>query len=371
MRRALLMRWLCFPILLSLSACAVHKLEELRYVEPSGTPFQRALSAEYRRLSEREQQRYNWNYAVYFAERALDAAYGQNVAPELVENIVASQEAIADLRSAREQLLAVLTEDNQDNRPQSLAETQSAFDFWVIEQRKKERHWVVESSFDAREQFQMVLLEVLPVPEPEPIPVKKAKTTKKLLKNTGSQSSKNNQKKSKPSAKKSTKTVKTTVKSVPKKAEINKWLVPAHDEVSKKQAEKPIAPLAEETMEALLAQEALAREEPESASYMVLFSPGQAELTPAARKVIDNAAKSVLPLVSYRIAIKSEAEVESLAVDPVLADARITAIKKHLIMAEVPESVIDISAMDDAKSSSPVAPVPMGVKRKVEIFVSE
>lgn len=448
---------LMLPVVFGLSGCAIYKLEELNHAEPSGSPFQKALATEYRSVSEREQKRYNWWHAVFFADKSLTAAYGNDIVPESVEELDITPNAMLDLQTAHVQLLSVLTDDNKANRPQLLAEAQVAFDRWVVEYKKKESGWLVEDSFDAHEKFQELILQLLP--HPEPVKAEAAKSAKPKTK----------PKAKAPVVKKEAKPVaKAEPKPEPKpepevKAVPSQWMEPAKEEAAPVKAEpvampepakapepvkaaepvkmpepvsempkeepKPAAdmvkpeaavppqaaapapapvPVAAETprMEEVSPQSAApapatpeppaaqpqafapppagaAAPEPlaaaiaaapmageakkddaagETASYIVFFEPGKSMLTDLARKTLDTAAKSVLPLASYQIVVNTSTDKSATAADPAMLGERLGAIKKHLMDAGVAESAIESAGASKAAAD---------VKRKVEIFVSE
>lgn len=75
MRIALLL----LPVLFLVACAGGASLKELRSVQPQGSPFSKAVSAEYLKLAEYKEQQGDWMGSQYYADKGLRSAYGSEV----------------------------------------------------------------------------------------------------------------------------------------------------------------------------------------------------------------------------------------------------------------------------------------------------
>lgn len=147
---------------LALSACA--SLDEIKRVEPQGSPFAVALSKLYKDFAESEAEQYDWTDAYYFADKGLDAAYGRPNEPENLSGWNLTQDIIPTLADARAKLIAALHQGNIDKKPEVSAKALVMFDCWVEQQ---EENWQAEHIAACRDGFYEALNELSDKPEPE------------------------------------------------------------------------------------------------------------------------------------------------------------------------------------------------------------
>lgn len=143
----------------ALVGCTTHSLEELRQTTPKGNPFQNALSQYYLKFAEEKEKRYDWYAVMHFADKGLLAAYGNEVGPEALEAWEIPDEKRSELEKARIDLLAVLTPDNMEVRPDLAAQAQFYFDCWVNYSDSK---WQKDRIYDCREGFLDAMYELKP-----------------------------------------------------------------------------------------------------------------------------------------------------------------------------------------------------------------
>jgi OOP family OmpA-OmpF porin len=322
------------PLFVLLSACEYRKLEELRTAEPSGTTFQKALWNNYRALSMDEEKAYDWAHAVMYAIKALDSAYGNDVAPEMVENWDIPADIAPTLAKARVDLMIALTSDAKDVQPQLLADAQTNFDCWLEQQQEG---WQEDDIAHCREGFYNAMHALSP-----PLPQEDAP-------------------KAKPPAAKP--------RFLPKKKE----------PVAAAEPSLPPVETAPQVKEQEPAQEEAKKEEPsskaknmETASYIVFFQADDIALDTAAQTIVEAAAQSVASRVSYRVVINADTDnSDSAKLDPELPVKRAAAIKAKLVESGVKESAIDILASGEEKSAAKTLFSPTPVERQVEIFITE
>ena len=163
------MRNILIALLLSPLLVACASLDELKRVEPKGSPFAIALSKEYRAFSESEADQYDWADSQYFAEKGLKAAYGKVLEPEPLEAWDLPPDMLPRMKNAREQLMAALNTDNIANKPKEAAHAQFLFDCWVEQQ---EENWQDTDIASCRDEFYEVLDKLTKPEEEKPAPAK-------------------------------------------------------------------------------------------------------------------------------------------------------------------------------------------------------
>lgn len=122
-----------------LAGCASQNLFQLRLLDPQANSFGDALAAEYLAYANAEAEQGRHLSAEYFAHKGMRAWRGEAVPPEPVEDFL-SKAAQKRLKSSRDMLLALLTDDVKHVVPQQAARAQLLFDCWAKQegQRKKE-----------------------------------------------------------------------------------------------------------------------------------------------------------------------------------------------------------------------------------------
>lgn len=130
---------------------------QLRKIEPTGTAFQTYLAREYLDYSEAEAQQYDWADSSHFAQKGLSLAKGVYVPPEKVQYWHIDKKDVPILMQAREYLLEVLTEANQESQPKLSAKAQFYYDCWM---EQAEERWQDSHIDFCREKFYATLDEL-------------------------------------------------------------------------------------------------------------------------------------------------------------------------------------------------------------------
>ena len=315
---------------LSLSACEYYKLEEIHRVEPTGTPFQKALANNYRALSMAEQQLYDWQNAVVYASKSLEAAYGHEVAPEELQHWDIPAELTPPMEQAREALTAMLAGDAKEVKPQRAADAQTFFDCWVEQQ---DEGWQLEDIAYCRNQFEEAMKELTGAA----LPRAAKKAAEKVAK-----------KEEQVLAAAPEPTAAPEPAAVPEPA-----AAPAAAEPTAPPPPKPETPPME------------------TASYIVFFNADAALLNEMGQKIVDNASESLKSHATYQVVINSHTDTYGGAKNPELPLQRAQAVKERLIQQGIEESAITVLARGETKSAGDVLFNPPPVERKIEIFISE
>ena len=135
-------------LLPTLVACA--SLDELKRVEPKGSPYSIALAQQYREFSQSEADQYDWVSSQYFAEKGLKAAYNQAIEPENLEARDLPIDILPTMKDARQQLTAALSAKNIQEKPAVAAKALFNFDCWVEQQ---EENWQQADIASCRDEF--------------------------------------------------------------------------------------------------------------------------------------------------------------------------------------------------------------------------
>jgi OOP family OmpA-OmpF porin len=161
----------------ALAACSNATVEEARVVQPTGSPFTQALTAEYQALAAYEaDEMYDWSEAELYAKKALRSAAGEVILPEDPGNwdlpsdgewIVGGN--MAEMQDGRARLMTALNAGARDSYPELAAKTQARFDCWVEQQ---EENFQPDHISACRDDFWASLeeLEALMVPAPVAAP---------------------------------------------------------------------------------------------------------------------------------------------------------------------------------------------------------
>ena len=123
--------------LFALSACSGYSLQQLRYIEPSGSEFNQVLTWRYLDYAEEKARRHAWMDSARFADKGLLAAYDNEVGPEELSGYALPADKLPQLQKARESLLNALIDKNRKERPAVAADALFYFDCWVNEQSKE------------------------------------------------------------------------------------------------------------------------------------------------------------------------------------------------------------------------------------------
>ncbi|MBX2830480.1 MAG: OmpA family protein [Rhodospirillales bacterium] len=133
--------------------------------EPT-TAFGKALKAEYIAYAQREADEwYDFFDADFFAKKAGKVASDENILPEDPANWRFSAEEIAQKRSVRDELMALLDDGKRAEKPETAAIAQARFDCWIEE---SEEGWQTDLISQCWKDFEAAMAELRAV-EPEPM----------------------------------------------------------------------------------------------------------------------------------------------------------------------------------------------------------
>lgn len=120
-----------------LAGCSGQAIDSFQRSEAVGSPFTRQLAAEYRQTVTFEaNQMYDWADAAYFARKGTQAAAGELVPPEAVEDWGVPASSVAELTSAHGRLAKVLADGGREVDPATAAVAQAKFDCWIEQQEE-------------------------------------------------------------------------------------------------------------------------------------------------------------------------------------------------------------------------------------------
>ncbi len=128
---------LALPIL---GACATYDLESADMMSVSDWPFAQSLHGQYMRLAHDEANEDDWRDALFFRDKALEAADAANEGaalpdPQMVGDRDVPEDTQGDLNSAYDSLMAAL-DDGRRKKPTAAAIAQTSFDCWLQEQEE-------------------------------------------------------------------------------------------------------------------------------------------------------------------------------------------------------------------------------------------
>ncbi|MDJ0945635.1 MAG: OmpA family protein [Kiloniellales bacterium] len=124
---------------LALAACGTvvdqfdDKYQRAQEAEVQGADFDRKLYEGYLEAAGRERAEFDWPASRRFAIKALEAADGQRVAPDLLRDHSLPSESEAELSKARKQLVTALYGGAAGLNAEQAARAQVAFDCWIQE----------------------------------------------------------------------------------------------------------------------------------------------------------------------------------------------------------------------------------------------
>jgi outer membrane protein OmpA-like peptidoglycan-associated protein len=359
---------LTLSLLTPLAACEYYKLEELKTAEPTGSVFQKALWSNYRDLSRQKEQRYDWSQAVGYADKALRAAYGEDVLPEDPAQWEFPDSLSKQFDKARDDLMQILSGDAKSVEPQLVADAQTHFDCWLENQAERFNQ---DDIVDCREAFYDDLQQLL---SPE------------KAKEMGKHAALDKAARAPVMAKKKAPALIIAEKKAlaPEPA-----FEPAPAVEEKKELEPMPSPLAtpnesafspppepEPVVEPKPHAEVIPALEPvrvpkeiETASYIVFFDAGQATLTPTAEKIVAGAAQSLVSHKHYRVIVNARTDLFG-NIESDLPAKRADAVKQRLILQGVSADAVEILAGEASPASGSSSSAPP-IERRVEIFISE
>jgi len=140
-----------------LGGCA-WDIDDLRTVQPVGSPFTQALTGQYKEIVAFEaDEMYDWIDASYFAEKGLRAAAGEEVPPEFPQEWDISGEPLQELESARSRLIGAYDRGARERFPAVAATAQGRYDCWVEQQ---EEGWQTDDIAACRDGFYTAMTEL-------------------------------------------------------------------------------------------------------------------------------------------------------------------------------------------------------------------
>lgn len=132
------------------AGCAEHEVRKLHAMEPTGSDFSKALSAQYKDLSTHEiRDAFDDTNAEIFAFKGQDAAAGkgESVMPEDLAKWELPSSVVPEMTAQRERLVSALQCKGRTNSPMLSALAQRYFDEWVEEASER---WQMNEIKDAR-----------------------------------------------------------------------------------------------------------------------------------------------------------------------------------------------------------------------------
>lgn len=157
-----------FAALAFLSACTGFDIEAMRFVEPTGSAFTRALAEEYRRITLFEaDDMYDWSDADHFADKGLAAAAGNMPPPEEIGAWDLPSDKVGELGSARARLVGLLDAGAREKAPGLAGRAQGRFDCWIEQQEENHQPDHIAACRDA---FYAALAKLEEAMKPPPPP---------------------------------------------------------------------------------------------------------------------------------------------------------------------------------------------------------
>jgi len=163
--------------LMVLAACAGTQLDQAERTTPGGTAYDRDLYAGYVGLSQNEYEEGDYRDSDTFAMRAMEAAQGDSVEPELISARNLPDESVPELSAARDRLVAAQATGATARKPQDAVAAQIAFDCWMQEQEENRQPNDIAGCRDrfmtaiaALEEQPPVAAAPPPPPAPDPVP---------------------------------------------------------------------------------------------------------------------------------------------------------------------------------------------------------
>lgn len=126
-------------------------LDAVRAMVPQGSAFIQGLRAGYLAETEQEYIDYDFSDFDHFARKAVTAAKGLNVQPDLVSLRELTPEQVDELTAARARLMAGLEAEGRRKAPLAMARAQVAFDCWIEQEEENDINDIArcKSAFEA------------------------------------------------------------------------------------------------------------------------------------------------------------------------------------------------------------------------------
>ncbi len=126
---------MAFALLPLLAACAAGPdTDATMKMANKGSAFDKALQAEYVALAVAEAEEWDTEDAIYFNNKALAAARGEDVQPQEIKERTIVGDAQWELEAARQALRAELLGGSKEWAPAESARAQAMFDCWLQEE---------------------------------------------------------------------------------------------------------------------------------------------------------------------------------------------------------------------------------------------
>ncbi len=121
-----------------LMACSDMAVPQFEHQAVNGQGFNADLAREYKAFTAFEaHQMYDWPDAVHFAQKGMQVAQGETVAPEdPAQWDITDPAKLQELQAARSRLMRDLDSDIKARSPAALARAQQQYDCWVEEQEE-------------------------------------------------------------------------------------------------------------------------------------------------------------------------------------------------------------------------------------------
>ena len=173
----ILARFLAFGVLtIAVSGCVTgYNVDDMREAEASGSSFTRALTAEYRDLTEFEaDEMVDWHSADLYARKGLAAADGSEVQPETVSDWRIPEAMVPEFSDGRARLVGLLDASARTKAPEDAAIAQTRFDCWLEQQEEGHQLDHIarcrDEFYAALDRLDGAMAEAPPPPAPEPAP---------------------------------------------------------------------------------------------------------------------------------------------------------------------------------------------------------
>jgi OOP family OmpA-OmpF porin len=165
------------PALALLGGCAVagvgYDLDKLNSAQPTGDAFTAALTDEYKQLAAFEaNEMKDWKDASYYARKGQRTAAGEAVQPQEISARDLPAENVAELTTARGDLMSLLGAGAATKVPARAAKAQAKFDCWMEQQ---EENFQPEHIAACRDEFYAALNETKVAMAPAPAPAMEEK----------------------------------------------------------------------------------------------------------------------------------------------------------------------------------------------------
>lgn len=140
----------------------VQEVEDLRVIQPVGSPFTQQLTYRYREFSIREHDiLFDYPDAVHFARKGLASAAGQNVLPEPITDWDIDLRHLKKFIEARSRLMRLLDIGARELHPNISAKAQVSYDCWLEQQEENWQENDIQSCkrvfFEALEKLETAL----------------------------------------------------------------------------------------------------------------------------------------------------------------------------------------------------------------------